>query len=72
MEQKFQGVIAVVLTHFDKDEKINYSALERLIEFLLSKGEHGLFPCGSFSLEPLMISEKRKKLLGLLSNVIDF
>ena len=63
MEQKFQGVIAVVLTPFDKNEKIDYSALERLIEFMLSKGVHGLFPCGSFSLGPLMTPEERKNVL---------
>ena len=63
MEQKLQGVIAVVLTPFDKEENIDYSALERLIEFMLSKGVHGLFPCGSFSLGPLMSSEERKKVL---------
>ena len=63
MEQKFQGVIAVVLTPFDKNEKIDYSALERLIEFMLSKGVHGLFPCGSFSLGPLMSPEERKNVL---------
>lgn len=63
MEQKFQGVIAVVLTPFNEDDKIDYSALERLIEFMLSKGIHGLFPCGSFSLGPLMNPEERKKVL---------
>ena len=63
MEQKLQGVIAVVLTPFDKEENIDYSALERLIEFMLSKGIHGLFPCGSFSLGPLMSPGERKKVL---------
>ena len=63
MEQRFQGVIAVVLTPFDKKENIDYSALERLIEFMLSKGIHGLFPCGSFSLGPLMSPGERKKVL---------
>ena len=63
MEQKFQGVIAVVLTPFNEDDKIDYSALERLIEFMLSKGIHGLFPCGSFSLGPLMNPGERKKVL---------
>jgi len=63
MEQKFQGVIAVVLTPFNEDDKIDYSALERLIEFMLSKGIHGLFSCGSFSLGPLMNPGERKKVL---------
>lgn len=63
MEQKIQGVIAVVLTPFDNEENIDYSALERLIEFMLSKGIHGLFTCGSFSLGPLMSLQERKKVL---------
>jgi dihydrodipicolinate synthase/N-acetylneuraminate lyase len=63
VERKFQGVIAVVLTPFNEDDKIDYSALERLIEFMLSKGIHGLFPCGSFSLGPLMSPGERKKIL---------
>ncbi|HDK28140.1 MAG TPA: dihydrodipicolinate synthase family protein [Candidatus Atribacteria bacterium] len=63
VEQKIQGVIAVVLTPFDNEENIDYSALERLIEFMLSKGIHGLFTCGSFSLGPLMSLQERKKVL---------
>lgn len=69
MERKFQGVIAVVLTPFNEDDKIDYSALERLIEFMLSKGIHGLFPCGSFSLGPLMSPGERKKVLEFMVKV---
>ena len=69
MEQKIQGVIAVVLTPFDKEENIDYSALERLIEFMLSKGIHGLFPCGSISLGPLMKPEERKRVLEFIVKV---
>lgn len=69
MERKFQGVIAVVLTPFDKEENIDYSALERLIKFMLSKGIHGLFPCGSISLGPLMKPEERKQVLEFIVKV---
>lgn len=69
MEQKFQGVIAVVLTPFDGEGKIDYSALERLIEFMLSKGIHGMFPCGSISLGPLMKPEERKQVLEFIVKV---
>jgi len=69
VERKFQGVIAVVLTPFDKEENIDYSALERLIEFMLSKGIHGLFPCGSISLGPLMKPEERKQVLEFIVKV---
>jgi len=69
VERKFQGVIAVVLTPFDKEENIDYSALERLIKFMLSKGIHGLFPCGSISLGPLMKPEERKQVLEFIVKV---
>jgi dihydrodipicolinate synthase/N-acetylneuraminate lyase len=69
LQRKIQGVIAVVLTPFDKEENIDYSALERLIEFMLSKGIHGLFPCGSISLGPLMKPEERKQVLEFIVKV---
>ena len=69
MEQKIQGVIAVPLTPFDQDGNIDYSALERLIEFMIGKGIHGMFPCGSLSLGPLMKPEERKQVLEFIVKV---
>ncbi len=63
MSNNIEGVIAVVFTPFDRNEKIDFPALEKLIEFLLNKGVNGLFPCGSVSLGPLMNPEERKKVL---------
>ena len=51
MEQKIQGVIAVLLTPFDQDGNIDYTAMEEIIEFMIAKGIYGMFPCGSISLE---------------------
>ena len=63
MSNNIEGVIPVLFTPFDQNEKIDYSALENLIEFLLNKGVDGFFPCGSVSLGPLMRPEERKKVL---------
>jgi len=69
MSTTIKGVIAVVFTPFDRNEKIDYPALENLIEFMLDKGVNGLFPCGSVSLGPLMNPEERKKVLEVTVKV---
>ena len=69
MQRKIEGVIAVLLTPFDKDGNINYSAMEELIEFLIGKGIYGMFPCGSISLGPLMKPEERKQVLEFIVKV---
>jgi len=63
MSKNIEGVIPVLFTPFDQKEKIDYFALENLIEFLIDKGVNGFFPCGSVSLGPLMKPEERKKVL---------
>jgi len=69
VEQKIQGVIAVLLTPFDQDGNINYTAMEEIIEFMVGKGIHGVFSCGSISLGPLMKPEERKQVLEFIVKV---
>lgn len=44
---ELQGVFAPVVTPFDKNEEINFSVLEKLIEFLIEKGITGFVPGGT-------------------------
>jgi len=69
VEQKIQGVIAVPLTPFDQDGNIDYTAIEEIIEFMVGKGIHGIFSCGSISLGPLMKPEERKQVLEFIVKV---
>jgi len=69
VEQKIQGVIAVPLTPFDQDGNIDYTAMEEIIEFMVGKGIHGVFSCGSISLGPLMKPEERKRVLEFIVKV---
>jgi len=69
VEQKIQGVIAVPLTPFDQDGNIDYTAMEKIIEFMVGKGIHGVFSCGSISLGPLMKPEERKQVLEFIVKV---
>ena len=63
VQNDIEGVIAVLLTQFDEDEKPNLKALEPFINFLLDRGVQGLFVCGSYGLGPLMSTEERKRVL---------
>ena len=69
MQKKIEGVIAVPLTPFDQDGNIDYTAIEEIIEFMIGKGIHGMFPCGSVSLGPLMKPEERKQVLEFIVKV---
>src|SRR5450759_4310494 len=41
-----RGIVPAVITPFREDETIDYSVLQRHIEFLISSGVHGLFVLG--------------------------
>jgi len=69
MQRKIQGVIAVPLAPFNQDGNIDYTAMEEIIEFMIGKGIHGMFPCGSVSLGPLMKPEERKQVLEFIVKV---
>ena len=69
MQRKIEGVIAVPLTPFDQDGNIDYTAMEEIIEFMIGKGIHGVFTCGSISLGPLMKPEERKQVLEFIVKV---
>jgi dihydrodipicolinate synthase/N-acetylneuraminate lyase len=69
MQRKIEGVIAVLLTPFNQDGNIDYAAVKEIIEFMIDKGIHGMFPCGSVSLGPLMRPEERKQVLEFIVKV---
>ena len=44
---EIKGIIPAMVTPFDADEKINESALRKLVNHLIEGGVYGLFPTGS-------------------------
>jgi len=47
-----EGVIVAMLTPFDKEGKINEKEVRKLVNFLIDKGVHGIFPvssCGEYT-----------------------
>ncbi|MBP1995630.1 dihydrodipicolinate synthase family protein [Paenibacillus eucommiae] len=56
-----KGVYVPILTPFKENGSINESALEQHVEFLISKGIHGLFPLGTTGEGMLLSREERKQ-----------
>lgn len=56
-----QGVITALQTPFDESGAVDVKALESLVDFQISKKVHGLFPCGTAGVGPLMTASERKK-----------
>lgn len=58
---KFQGVYPALLTPFFENGNIDFESLEKLIDFLIGKGVHGLFPLGTTGEGLLLSTDARKK-----------
>ncbi len=58
----FYGSIPAVITPFN-DNKVDYSSLEKVIEYLLNNGSNGLVPCGTTGESPTLSHEEHKKII---------
>lgn len=58
--KKLFGVVVPMTTPFDQDGKIDIKALEKQTDFLIEKGVHGLYPCGTTGEMLLMSLEERE------------
>lgn len=59
MHTSITGIIPVMLTPFDERDQIDYSSLERLIEWYLAQGSDALFAvCQSSEMQRLSLAER--------------
>ena len=58
--KKLYGVTTAMTTPFTVDGKINLSALEKQVDFLIEKGVHCLYPCGTTGEMYHMNADERK------------
>lgn len=61
MNLHHRGVYTALITPFTADGKVDYTAFEALLEFLIGKGVHGLFPLGTTGEGILLSVEERKQ-----------
>ena len=58
--KKLFGVVVPMTTPFDKSGKVNIETLNQQTDFLIEKGVHGLYPCGTTGEMLLMDIEERE------------
>jgi len=61
-----KGTYTALITPFKEDEDIDWSSLERLIEFNIDNGISGLVPCGTTGESPTLTAEEHKKVIGFV------
>jgi 4-hydroxy-tetrahydrodipicolinate synthase len=60
----FQGSITALITPF-KDGKVDERAYQKLIEWQIDQGTHGLVPCGTTGESPTLTHEEHKRVVEL-------
>jgi len=68
---RIRGVIVPLLTPFDRHGAIDHAAIGRLVEFLIERGVHGLFPGGTTGEGPLLSPEERRALAETVVRAAD-
>lgn len=63
MERRFQGVYPVVLTPLTAAGAVDAAALERIVDFLIGKGVHGLLILGSNGESPFLTDAERRQVI---------
>ncbi len=71
MKPKIKGVIVPMLTPFDARGALDAAATQRLVDFLVARGVHGLFPAGTTGEMPLLTMEERCRLAEIVVEAAD-
>ncbi len=65
-EKNLRGIYPILGTCFNDDETIDYASQERLIDFCIEKGSHGIVTLANASEGHLMLDEERRELLSFV------
>ena len=66
----FKGSIPAVITPFIDDE-VDYDSLDKILNFLIDNGSHGLVPCGTTGESPTLSHEEHKKIIEETIRIAD-
>lgn len=66
-----KGVVTAMVTPFTENEEVDYRALENLVEFLIGKGVHALFPLGTTGEMFKLTFEEKKKVAETIIKKVD-
>lgn len=62
----FKGIYPILATCFNEDESIDYESQERLINFCIDSGVHGLVTLANASEGHLMLDDEKKNLISFV------
>ena len=71
MSLRIKGVIVPLLTPFDERGALDTAAVARLVDFLIARGVHGLFPGGTTGEGPLLSTDERRALAEAVVRAAD-
>jgi 4-hydroxy-tetrahydrodipicolinate synthase len=60
--KKLYGVTTAMVTPFDTREQVDYGALRNMVDFLIERGVHCLYPCGTTGEMLHLTVEERKRI----------
>ena len=66
----FKGSIPALITPF-KNEKVDYSSYEKIIEWSIAEGSHGFVPCGTTGESPTLSHENHKNIVEECINTVN-
>ena len=66
----FKGSIPALITPF-KNEKVDFSSYEKIIQWSISEGSHGFVPCGTTGESPTLSHEEHKKIVEECINTVN-
>jgi dihydrodipicolinate synthase len=66
----FKGSIPALITPF-KNEKVDYSSFDKIIEWSLGEGSHGFVPCGTTGESPTLSHQEHKQVIEECIRIVD-
>jgi 4-hydroxy-tetrahydrodipicolinate synthase len=63
MVEWLKGVFTAIITPFTENNEVDYSALQKLIDYNLELGVAGIVPCGTTGESPTLSSEEHHKVI---------
>ena len=67
---KFKGSIVALVTPFKKG-RVDFDAFQRLVEWHIASGTHGLIPCGTTGETPTLLDAEHKRLIDACIEAAD-
>jgi 4-hydroxy-tetrahydrodipicolinate synthase len=66
MTKEIKGIVVPIITPFHEDESVNEAGLRQLVNHLIDKGVHGVFPAGSSGESFALTMDEKKRVIDIV------